>query len=89
MGSGDPAGVDESLCGVFGKEVMYWIVVSGGVPGRCSLERLPDRASLRWGLVFWAPRPSSGLFDALQQGPAQQLHGIQTHPRPVGATPAC
>ena len=45
--------VEDSLRWVSRKEGERWTVVVGGGPGRCSLEHLPHRASLRRGPILF------------------------------------
>ena len=45
--------------GVLRKEVLRWIVVVGGVPDRCSPERLSDRPRLG-GAYLFSPRRERG-----------------------------
>ena len=45
--------MDDSLWGASRKEVMRWIVVVGGAPGRCSLGHLPQQGPAVAGPCFF------------------------------------
>ena len=75
-------GVDDSSWRVLRKEVLCWtVVVLGGVPGRCSLELLPQ-----WGLTSVRPHYFNLIKILYQQilstkifnHPPQNVHSTRT-----------